>query len=82
MQRRRLDRCTAERSIRLHWDCDEQWLRWEHVPPTLATVTYVSTGAAPTLVLPVMAGSDGRAQLGACRHAEIENEPESLEPEP
>ena len=65
VQRRPLNLGPREGGIQLHWDCDEQWLRWEHVPPLLATVSYVTSGGAPTLVLPVAAGVDGRAVLAA-----------------
>jgi hypothetical protein len=49
--------------IPLHWDCDEELkkLTGEHVPPWLASVTYVGDAGAPTIVLPVPADSCGRA---------------------
>ena len=46
-----------------HWDCDE-YLKsetGEHIPPYVATVTYLTAVGAPTLVLPVAADSNGRA---------------------
>ena len=46
--------------IRLHWDCDEGRLGWrEHVPPLLATVTYLCDVGAPTLLLPLSADAGG-----------------------
>ena len=50
-------------TIRLHWDSDELYKvrTGEHLPPWLATVTYLSDCGAPTLVLPVAADAHGRA---------------------
>lgn len=81
IQRRILDRDPGEGGIRLHWDCDEQWLRWEHVPPILATVTYVTQGSAPTIVLPLGARADGQAEIPmpsarCCRGGRINTLPE------
>lgn len=46
-----------------HWDCDE-YLKsdtGEHIPPFLASVTYLTSDGAPTAVLPVAADKDGAA---------------------
>ena len=46
-----------------HWDCDE-YLKsetGEHIPPYVATVSYLTGVGAPTLVLPVAADANGRA---------------------
>ena len=50
-------------TIRLHWDSDEQYTRrtGEHLPPWLATVTYLTSCGAPTVVFPVGADAHGRA---------------------
>ena len=50
-------------TIPLHWDSDEEHkaASGEHVPPYLATVTYLGGAGAPTLVLPVAADAHGRA---------------------
>ena len=50
-------------TIPLHWDSDEEHkaTSGEHVPPYLATVTYLGGAGAPTLVLPVAADAHGRA---------------------
>lgn len=52
-------------SIGLHWDEDEDFkgARGEHLPPWLATVTYLGDLGAPTIVLPVGADAHGRAVL-------------------
>ena len=51
--------------LSMHWDCDE-YLKseagGEHVPPFLASVTYLTPHGAPTVVLPVVADAAGRAQ--------------------
>ena len=54
-------------SIGLHWDTDEEWKSavGEHVPPYVATVTYLCQAGAPTLVLPVAADARGAA-LSPC----------------
>ena len=48
--------------IALHWDSDEAHAAGsgEHVPPWLATVSYVGGAGAPTVVLPVAANRHGR----------------------
>lgn len=53
----------ADPSIGTHWDSDETFKSelGEHVPPWLATVTYVTSGGAPTLVLPLGCDAHGRA---------------------
>jgi hypothetical protein len=60
-------------SLSIHWDCDE-CLKSEtgrHISPLLATVTYLTSVGAPTVVLPVAADASGnafpafRAQLNA-----------------
>lgn len=45
------------------WDSDEEHKAsaGEHVPPWLATVTYLGSHGAPTVVLPVAADAHGRA---------------------
>ena len=47
----------------IHWDCDEELKgrTGEHVPPYLATVTYLTSAGAPTIVLPVGSCCRGRA---------------------
>ena len=52
----------SDESIQLHFDADEKLKTDEsrHVTPFLATVTYLSDGGAPTLVLPVAADTCGR----------------------
>ena len=49
----------------VHWDCDEVVKETEgvHIPPYLATVTYLSPLGAPTLVLPVSTDAWGHAKL-------------------
>ena len=50
--------------LSMHWDCDEQrkGLTGVHVPPYLATVTYLTTASgAPTLVLPLSTDERGSA---------------------
>ena len=50
-------------SIAFHWDSDEARMRGGvHVPPLLATVTYLGGAGAPTLVLPLAADAKGIAQ--------------------
>ena len=46
-----------------HWDSDEMHKRLvgEHLPPFLATVTYLGSEGAPTVILPVAADGHGRA---------------------
>lgn len=48
--------------IGFHWDSDEGHASstGEHVPPWIATVTYLGVEGAPTLVLPVAADACGR----------------------
>ena len=48
--------------IALHWDSDEAHAAGcgEHVPPWIATVSYVGGTGAPTVVLPVAANHHGR----------------------
>ncbi len=60
----------ADEPLSIHWDCDEErkGKHGEHVPPYLATVTYLTSIGAPTLVLPVAADAHGRA----LEHAESE----------
>jgi len=56
-------------TIALHWDSDELHKRasGEHLPPWLATVTYLGSSGAPTVVLPAVADAHGRAvRAGAC----------------
>ena len=49
-------------SIAFHWDSDETCMRaGVHVPPLLATVTYLGGVGAPTLVLPLAASERGMA---------------------
>ena len=50
-------------SIKLHWDSDEERKKQtgEHIPPWLATVTYLGDAGAPTLVLPIVADARGVA---------------------
>lgn len=57
---------STDASIGLHWDTDEDLksLTGEHVPPFLATVTYLTSCGAPTLVLPVAADAHGGAVGG------------------
>lgn len=51
-----------EASIAFHWDGDEARMRAsQHVPPLLATVTYLGGAGAPTLVLPLAADARGAA---------------------
>ena len=47
----------------MHWDCDEERKGKTdvHVPPYLATVTYLTSVGAPTLVLPIAADERGQA---------------------
>ena len=49
-------------SISLHFDTDQKLKTEEqkHVSPSLATVTYLTDGGAPTLILPIAASVDGR----------------------
>lgn len=44
-----------DESMPVHWDCDEglKHERDVHIPPFLATVTYLGSVGAPTIVLPV-----------------------------
>ena len=55
-------------SISLHWDTDEDLKSesGEHVPPWLATVTYLGSHGAPTLVLPLAADARGRSVRLPC----------------
>jgi len=50
-------------NIGLHWDSDEERKKanGEHVPPWLATVSYLGDVGAPTLVLPIAADAHGAA---------------------
>ena len=50
-------------TIALHWDSDEthKASSGEHIPPWLATVTYLGSHGAPTVVLPAAADAHGRA---------------------
>jgi hypothetical protein len=50
-------------TIPLHWDSDEEHkaTSGEHAPPWRATVTYLGSRGAPTVVLPVAADAHGRA---------------------
>lgn len=50
-----------DESMPLHWDCDEALYdrTGEHAAPFLATVTYVTSGGAPTIVLPVATDARG-----------------------
>ena len=52
-------------SLGLHFDSDEELKNatGEHAPPWLATVTYLGSRGAPTVVLPVIGDEDGRALL-------------------
>ena len=61
----------VEETLSIHWDCDEELKgrTGEHVPPYLATVTYLTSAGAPTLVLPVSTDERGRAL--------VHHEPES-----
>ena len=49
-------------SLGLHWDADEEHKNevGEHLPPWIATVTYIGGRGAPTLILPALADADGR----------------------
>jgi len=49
----------------IHWDCDEErkGRTGDHVPPYLATVTYLTSAGAPTIVLPVASCPRGRAVM-------------------
>ena len=51
----------AQPSLGLHWDSDEEHKAevGEHLPPWLATVTYLGAQGAPTLILPAAADADG-----------------------
>ena len=53
----------TEPTIGLHWDTDEECKSQsgEHVPPFLATVTYLGNHGAPTLILPLAADKHGRS---------------------
>ena len=53
----------VEETLSIHWDCDEELKgrTGEHVPPYLATVTYLTSAGAPTIVLPVSTDERGRA---------------------
>eukprot|EP00966_Prymnesium_polylepis_P035083 815252-Prymnesium_polylepis.1 len=56
-------------TINLHWDSDELHKRasGEHLPPWVATVTYLGSSGAPTVVLPAAADAHGRAvRSGPC----------------
>ena len=49
-------------TIAFHWDSDETCMRaGVHVPPLLATVTYLGGVGAPTVVLPLAASERGMA---------------------
>ena len=50
-------------TIPLHWDSDEEHkaTAGEHIPPWRATVTYLGSRGAPTVVLPLAADAHGRA---------------------
>ena len=50
-------------SLNLHFDADEEHKNHagEHIPPWLATVTYLGSCGAPTLILPVV--GDGTARV-------------------
>lgn len=50
--------------LSIHWDCDHILMSdtGEHVSPTLATVTYLSSHGAPTVTFPVVADAKGQAQ--------------------
>ena len=53
-------------TIAFHWDGDEACMRaGVHVPPLLATVTYLGGAGAPTVVLPVAASERGVALAAA-----------------
>ena len=54
---------SADEAMSIHWDCDEELKgkTGEHLPPYLATVTYLTSVGTPTLVLPVSADARGRA---------------------
>ena len=53
---------SSHRSIAFHWDGDEAAMRrGVHVPPLLATVTYLGGAGAPTIVLPLAADARGVA---------------------
>ena len=62
VQQRHLDG-SADATIALHWDTDEELksASGEHVPPWLATVTYLEDHGAPTLVVPLAANRHGRS---------------------
>lgn len=52
----------TDASVAFHWDGDEGAMRrGSHVPPVLATVTYLGNVGAPTLVLPIVASGCGKA---------------------
>ena len=60
-----------EASIAFHWDGDEARMRAsQHVPPLLATVTYLGGAGAPTLVLPLAADARGAALPADARAGE------------
>ena len=62
-------RSGSQPTIGLHWDCDELHKRasGEHLPPWMATVTYLGSCGAPTVVLPAAADAKGRAvRAGPC----------------
>jgi hypothetical protein len=50
--------------LSIHWDSDETGKSdtGRHIPPYLATVTYLTSLGAPTVALPVVADIHGRAQ--------------------
>ena len=50
--------------LSIHWDCDEsrKSSTGEHIPPFVATVTYLTSVGAPTVALPVIADAAGHAQ--------------------
>ena len=53
-------------TIAFHWDSDETCMRaGVHVPPLLATVTYLGGVGAPTVVLPLTASERGVALIAA-----------------
>jgi hypothetical protein len=51
-------------SLNLHFDADEEHKNHTgvHIPPWLATVTYLGSRGAPTLILPAVGDSEARAQ--------------------
>ena len=55
-------------TIGFHWDTDEnhKCASGEHVPPYLATVTYLGGLGAPTIILPLAADKRGRCVQVAC----------------